>query len=72
MNLKVLVWSAAGQQVKQGRMPTIVAPAECPQEVADLQVRCVAQDPDMRPSAAEIVALLGGRGWSSSGEPVVR
>ena len=33
-------------------------PKECPQEVADLYLRCLSSTPALRPEAAEVVDLL--------------
>lgn len=43
-------------------------PLECPQEVLELQQRCISPEPSERPSAAEIVEIILGMPKTSSGE----
>lgn len=47
-----------GEMPARGWKRDLVAPQDCPQEVADLQKRCVASDPNARPSAAELTEVL--------------
>ncbi len=60
------IHACAGEEARRGRMPILVAPAQCPAVVADLQARCMAQDPAHRPSATEIVEVLRALGCAST------
>lgn len=42
----------------RGNAGPIQTPEQCPKEVDELITRCVHRDPNMRPSAAEIVEFL--------------
>ena len=40
------------------RTRVMQVPQECPEGVADLIARCIAKDPDTRPTAKEVVDVL--------------
>jgi hypothetical protein len=40
-------------------MRPLAAPADCPQSVVDLYERCIAELPEQRPTAAELLEVLG-------------
>ena len=42
----------------RGDIYPVTTPHDCPAEVAALQQRCLAKDPQLRPTAAEVVAVL--------------
>ena len=52
--------------VDKGARPPV--PETAPADLVDLVKRAWAQEPDARPSFAEIKALLGGRGLDDYGE----
>jgi serine/threonine protein kinase len=47
-----------GEPPVRGLLSPLVAPRDCPQKVTALQQRCLDPDPQRRPSAGEIVAVL--------------
>ncbi len=47
-----------GEPPVRGMLSPLVAPRDCPPGVAALQQRCLDPDPQQRPSAGEIVAVL--------------
>jgi serine/threonine protein kinase len=47
-----------GEPPVRGLLSPLAAPGDCPQGVAALQQRCLDPDPQRRPSAGEIVAVL--------------
>ena len=55
----VVLWEVCtGEAPVRGDMRALRVPEECPAFVAQLQQRCVAEDPDARPTAAEILEAL--------------
>ncbi|PSC73738.1 low-CO2 inducible isoform B [Micractinium conductrix] len=54
----VLFQIATGERPRRGQLRELRAPQECPQAIADLQQRCVQEDPAQRPSAAEVHHML--------------
>ncbi len=45
----------------RGEMRPLVAPQDCPQEVVDLYERCIAEQPEQRPTAAELLQTLAAQ-----------
>lgn len=43
------------------------APRDCPREVADVLEECIAQDPQRRPSAEQVLARLQAAGGGDDG-----
>ncbi|KAL4458215.1 hypothetical protein ABPG75_013080 [Micractinium tetrahymenae] len=57
----VILWElCSGMQPRRGQLAPLRVPEDCPAEVAALQAACIHPNPDRRPSAAELVALLMG------------
>lgn len=57
----MLLWEVCtGEPPIRGTLRPLVAPVDAPQQVADLQRRCVAMDPLQRPTISEIVQVLDG------------
>eukprot|EP00887_Chlorella_sp_A99_P005023 scaffold4.g5023.t1 len=55
----VVLWEiATGETPVRGQLRDPVVPEECPAELCDLIARCLDADPDVRPSAVELVTLL--------------
>lgn len=55
----VLLWQlCTGEPPVRGARRPVAVPLECPEAVSDLLARCTSQDPAMRPTAAEVVAVL--------------
>jgi serine/threonine protein kinase len=55
----VVLWEVCtGEPPVRGNMRPLQCPDDCPAEVIELHRRCLAEDPDERPSAREIVHLL--------------
>lgn len=58
-SLGIVLWEVCtGEAPVRGVMRPLQAPQECPVDVVDLYQRCIAEDPDERPTAEEIVELL--------------
>ena len=52
----VLLWEiVTGELPLRGRLAAPRVPQQCPQPVADLIVRCMQEDPNARPTAAQLV-----------------
>jgi hypothetical protein len=47
-----------GEPGVRGSIFPLTTPRDCPPEVAALQQRCIAQDPRLRPTAAEVMEVL--------------
>jgi len=57
----VVVWEiCSGEVPVRGDMRALEAPRDCPDEIVELQRRCVSEDPRDRPTADEIVQVLQG------------
>jgi hypothetical protein len=55
----VVVWEiCSGEVPVRGDMRALEAPEDCPDEIVELQRRCVSEDPGDRPTADEIVQVL--------------
>ena len=55
----VVLWEVCtGEAPVRGVMRPLVAPQDCPTEVVELYQRCIAEDPDERPTAEDILQLL--------------
>ena len=46
------------QETKQTLLLPAQVPQECPEGLADLITRCIAKDPEARPTAKEVVDVL--------------
>lgn len=58
-SLGVVLWEVCtGEAPVRGVMRPLQAPQDCPAEVVELYQRCIAEDPDERPTAEEILELL--------------
>jgi len=51
-------YTHAGSRPRRGQMVPLRFPEQCPAEVAALQLACVLENPDVRPTAAQILELL--------------
>lgn len=51
----------AGDVPVRGEMRPLSAPQDCPQEVVDLYERCIAEQPEQRPTAAELLQTLAAQ-----------
>lgn len=55
----ILLWElCTGEAPNRGTLRALT-PADCPQEVAALQQQCMQREPHLRPSAAQILEILG-------------
>lgn len=76
----VLLWEiVTGELPLRGRCRKLETPQDCPPDIVELHARCTTADPALRPTAAEVVALLqsackaaglsggGGSGGGSEG-----
>ena len=55
----VLLWELiTGDYPSRGALRDVRVPEECPQAIADLVARCLAEAPEQRPSARTLVELL--------------
>lgn len=55
----ILLWQIiTGESAVRGDIYPVTTPHDCPAEVAALQQRCLAKDPQLRPTAAEALAIL--------------
>jgi serine/threonine protein kinase len=62
-SLGVLFWELlSGEDVRRGRMRSLVVPDDCPPEIAALVERCLEPEPSMRPTAREVCAVLVAAG----------
>ncbi|KAL4436406.1 hypothetical protein ABPG77_009968 [Micractinium sp. CCAP 211/92] len=58
----VVIWEVCtGDVPVRGEMRPLVAPQDCPQEVVDLYERCIAEQPEQRPTAAELLQTLAAQ-----------
>ena len=57
--------ASAGKRPRRGLMPPLRSPEQCPPEVAALQQACISEDPDDRPSAAQVGHLSGSTLWQA-------
>jgi len=56
----VVLWEVCtGEAPVRGDMRPLRAPEDCPAEVVELYERCVAEDPELRPTAREVLDALG-------------
>lgn len=56
----VVVWEiCTGEAPARGDMRSPQAPEDCPQEIVDLYQACVAEDPEDRPAARDLLDALG-------------
>lgn len=59
----VLLWELSSGEPPSGRrLRPLEVPAEAPQAVLDTIARCLMEDPDARPTAADLVALFKNMG----------
>lgn len=57
----VVLWEiCTGEAPVRGGMRALRSPEDCPPEVTEIYRRCVSEDPEERPSAEELLALLEG------------
>jgi len=56
----VLFEICTGEAPVRGDMRPLRAPDDCPEEVVSLYERCVAEDPQIRPTAKELVDIISG------------
>lgn len=55
----VVLWEVCtGEAPVRGDMRPLRAPEDCPAEIVALYQRCVAEDPDVRPNAKELIEIL--------------
>ncbi|GAB4813934.1 hypothetical protein N2152v2_000980 [Parachlorella kessleri] len=55
----VVLWEVcSGTRPRRGQMPPLRTPDQCPPQVAALQLACVSEVPEERPSAAQILEAL--------------
>lgn len=55
----VVIWEVCtGDVPVRGEMRALCAPADCPPEVVALYERCISEDPEQRPTAAELLVTL--------------
>ncbi|KAI7836687.1 hypothetical protein COHA_009463 [Chlorella ohadii] len=56
----VLIWEiVTGQRPARGQLRMPMVPDECPQEVCDLMLECLSDDPAKRPTAQQLVSRIG-------------
>lgn len=55
---KNMLRAAAGEYPNRGALRALCVPEECPQEVADLFLECIDEEPASRPTAKELVQRL--------------
>jgi serine/threonine protein kinase len=62
----VVLWEVCtGEAPVRGDMRALRVPEECPPEVAELYRRCVEEEPQARPTAAEVVQALDALGGAA-------
>ena len=55
----VVLWEiCTGEAPARGDMRPLQAPDDCPQRIVDLYEQCVAENPDDRPSATQVLEIL--------------
>lgn len=55
----VVLWEiCTGEAPARGDMRPLQAPEDCPQKIVDLYEQCVAENPDDRPSATQVLEIL--------------
>lgn len=55
----IILWElCTGEAPVRGNMRPLNVPEDCPEEIGELQQRCVAEDPGERPTATELVDIL--------------
>ena len=56
----VVLWEiCTGEAPARGDMRSLQAPEDCPQEIVDLYQACVAENPEDRPAAKDLLDVLG-------------
>jgi serine/threonine protein kinase len=55
----VVLWEiCTGEAPARGDMRSLQAPDDCPQQIVDLYEQCIAENPDDRPSATQVLEIL--------------